>query len=90
MNKEREIEYFRNVVLPRTLATPIEDVFENKEKPIKIRNDEATLYIISRTNYLKRLQAKLKGQKTKLKQTMKDIKQVENEIKVLKKLTKIY
>jgi hypothetical protein len=81
MNKEREIEYFRNVVLPRTLATPIESIFENKEEP---RNDETTLYIISRTNYLKRLQAKLKMQKTKLKQTMKDIKQIENELKVLK------
>lgn len=81
MNKEREIEYFRNVVLPRTLATPIESIFENKEAPI---NDETTLYIISRTNYLKRLQAKLKMQKTKLKQTMKAIKQVENELKVLR------
>lgn len=84
MNKEREIEYFRNVVLPRTLATPIESIFENKDS----RNDEVTLYIISRTNYLKRLQKKLKVQKTKLKQTMKDIKQIENEIKVLKNLTK--
>ena len=37
MNKEREIEYFRNVVLPRTLATPIEDIFKKKEENKSIK-----------------------------------------------------